>query len=143
RGRFRGRRIIVYHRGLMPLSWNEIRNRSIAFAREWSQAARERAEAQTFWNEFFNVFGRPRRTVAVFEAAVHNIQGDTEFIDLLWPGHLIAEHKSRGRDLDKAHTQALGYVQNLHNEGRANEAPRYILVSDFARFALHDLEPEE
>jgi len=34
----------------VPLSWNEIRQRSIAFAREWSEAARERAEALTFWS---------------------------------------------------------------------------------------------
>jgi len=27
----------------MPLSWNEIKNRAILFARDWSQASRERA----------------------------------------------------------------------------------------------------
>ncbi len=99
-----------------------------------------RPKAQTFWNEFFNVFGISRRKVASFEEPVKNLKGDTEFIDLFWKGTLIAEHKSRGKDLTKAHTQAVGYIQNLINEGRGEEAPRYILVSDFARFALHDLE---
>lgn len=127
----------------MPLSWNEIRQRAIMFAREWAEAKRERAEAQTFWNEFFNVFGIRRRTVASFEEPVRNLGGAYDFIDLFWKGRLIAEHKSRGGNLDKAHTQAIGYIQNLHNDGRGNEAPRYILVSDFARFALHDLEHEE
>src|SRR2546423_1457363 len=127
----------------MPLSWNEIRNRAITFAREWPDATRERAEAQTFWNEFFNVFGIRRRIVASFEEPVRNLGGAYDFIDLLWRGKLIAEHKSRGRDLGKAHTQALNYIQSLQREGRGDEAPRYILVSDFARFALHDLEPEE
>ncbi len=126
----------------LPLSWNEIRNRAITFAREWSEAARERAEAQTFWNEFFSVFGIRRRTVAAFEEPVQNLSGATDFIDLLWPGKLIAEHKSRGGNLAKAHTQAVGYIQGLHNEGREREAPRYIIVSDFARIALHDLEHE-
>ncbi len=90
----------------MPLTWNEIRQRSITFARNWSEATRERAEAQTFWNEFFDVFGIRRRTVASFEEPVQNLGGAYDFIDLFWRGRLIAEHKSRGRDLGKAHTQA-------------------------------------
>lgn len=46
----------------MPsLSWPEIRNRATRFAREWQDATSERAEAQTFWNEFFDVFGINRR----------------------------------------------------------------------------------
>lgn len=127
----------------MPISWNEIRQRSITFAREWRDERRESAEAQTFWNEFFQVFGIRRRIVATFEEPVRNLTGATDFIDLLWPGKLIAEHKSRGRDLAKAHTQAIDYVRGLHDDGRDEEAPRYILVSDFARIALHDLEPED
>jgi type I restriction-modification system DNA methylase subunit len=127
----------------LPLSWNEIRQRSITFARNWREAARERAEAQTFWNDFFDVFGVRRRTVAAFEEPVRNLTGATDFIDLLWPGRLIAEHKSRGGDLSKAHTQAIGYIHSLHNDDRAAEAPRYILVSDFARLALHDLEADD
>lgn len=127
----------------MPLSWNEIRQRATAFVREWSDAQRERAEAQTFWNEFFQVFGRRRRTVASFEEPVRNLGGDYDFIDLFWRGKLIAEHKSRGGNLDKAHTQAIGYIQSLHTDGRGEDAPRYILVSDFARIALHDLEAAE
>ena len=127
----------------MPLSWNEIRQRAITFSKNWSDASRERAESQTFWNEFFDVFGIRRRTVASFEEPVRNLRGDHEFIDLFWPGKLIAEHKSRGRDLDKASTQANGYCLDLLNSKRREEMPRYILVSDFARFALHDLEAEK
>jgi hypothetical protein len=44
----------------MPLSWNEIKTRAAAFVNEWKADAtheREEAEAQTFENEFFNVFG--------------------------------------------------------------------------------------
>ena len=41
----------------MPLSWNEIRHRAIAFSREWQGETRETAERQSFWNDFFNVFG--------------------------------------------------------------------------------------
>ena len=48
----------------MPLSLNEIRERARAFAKEWAGESSERAEAQSFWNEFFNVFGVNRRRVA-------------------------------------------------------------------------------
>lgn len=124
----------------MPLSWNEIRQRAIAFSREWSEESRERAESQSFWNEFFEVFGVRRRTVASFEEPVRNLSGDYEFIDLLWPGVLITEHKSRGRNLGKAESQAMGYIRNLAREDRRSEIPQFIIVSDFARLALHDLE---
>ena len=41
----------------MPLPWSEIRDKAIAFSREWQDAESERTEVQTFWNEFFDVFG--------------------------------------------------------------------------------------
>ena len=80
----------------MPLSWNEIRHRAIAFSREWQGETREAAERQSFWNDFFNVFGVRRRTVATFEEPVKKLSGDWGFIDLFWPGRLLAEHKSAG-----------------------------------------------
>ena len=54
----------------MPLTWNEIRKRSIEFSNSWKDVEKERAEAQTFWNEFFDVFGQSRRKVAIFEQEV-------------------------------------------------------------------------
>ena len=54
----------------MPLSLNEIKNNALAFSREWEGEKAERAEAQTFWNEFFNVFGVNRRRLASFEEPV-------------------------------------------------------------------------
>lgn len=127
----------------MPLSWNEIRHRAIRFSQEWSGAEREQAEKQTFWNEFFDVFGIRRRVVASFEEPVKRISGDYGYIDLFWPGNVLVEHKSRGKDLGKAESQAFRYIRDLASEGRTDEIPRYVIVSDFARIALHDLEPEE
>jgi len=72
----------------MPLSWNEIRHRAIAFSREWQGETREAAERQSFWNDFFNVFGVRRRTVATFEEPVKKLSGDWGFIDLFWAGGL-------------------------------------------------------
>ncbi len=49
---------------------------------------------------------------------------------------LLVEHKSRGKDLDKAYTQALDYFPGI----KERDLPKYVLVSDFARFRLYDLE---
>lgn len=126
----------------MRLSWNEIRQGAIRFSHDWRDVARERAEAQTFWNEFFQVFGVKRRTVAGFEEPVRTLKGTYAFIDLFWPGTLLAEHKSRGQSLDKAESQAMAYVRALKDEDRDHEAPRYVVVSDFARIAIHDLDAD-
>ena len=120
----------------MALTWNAIKDRAFEFAKEWEGESRERAEKDTFWNDFFNVFGVSRRDVAEFEYAVTKIGGKAGKIDLLWPGTLLVEHKSRGKDLEAAFEQAKGYVFELSKE----EAPRYVLVCDFDRFKLYDRE---
>ena len=48
---------------------------------------------------------------------------------------LLVEHKSHGRDLDRAYRQAVDYFPGL----KERDLPRYVLISDFARFRLHDL----
>ena len=124
----------------MPLSLNEIRDRARAFAREWATETSERAEAQSFWNAFFHVFGVQRRRVAVFEQKAARFSGSQHGrIDVFWPGVLLAEHKSAGRDLDAAFAQATDYFAGISDA----ELPRHVLVSDFQRFVLHDLETRE
>jgi len=127
----------------MPLGWNEIRHRAIAFANEWKSETRERAEAKSFWDGFFNVFGISRRTVADFEEPVKAIAGKYGYIDMFWPAVLVVEHKSRGADLVKGESQAFRYIADLVTAGRRDEVPRYVIVSDFARIVLYDLEPDE
>jgi hypothetical protein len=51
----------------MPLSWNEIKDRALQFSREWADESAEDAEAKSFLDAFFNVFGVPRKRVATFE----------------------------------------------------------------------------
>ena len=123
----------------MPLSWNEIRSRALAFSREWAEETSEDAEAKSFWDGFFDIFGVSRRRLASFEAPVKKEDGKGGFIDLLWRGVLLVEHKSRGRDLDRAARQALDYFPGLKDR----DLPRYVLVSDFARFRLFDLDTNE
>jgi len=84
-----------------------------------------------------------RKSVAVFEQAVANAKGNHGFLDLFWPGKLLVEQKSRGAALGKAESQAFTYLQDLAREGRHDEMPRYIVLCDFERFALYDLEPAE
>jgi len=122
----------------MPQSWNDIRANALKFAREWADASSESADAKSFWDAFFQVFGVQRRRLAAYEHYVKSKGGDPGFVDLLWPGVLIAEHKSRGRDLDRAYDQALNYFPGLKDE----ELPRYVIVSDFARFRVHDLDAD-
>ena len=97
----------------MPLSWNEIKDRALRFSREWALESSEDAEAKSFWDGFFEVFGVSRRRVASFERRVKKIDGKDGYIDLLWKGVLLIEHKSRGKDLDRASTQARDYFHGL------------------------------
>ena len=127
----------------MPISWNEIRQNAIRFSREWAEEQREDAEAKSFWDEFFSVFGMRRRLLATFEEPVRKINGQYGYIDLFWRGVMLAEHKSRGLSLDKAESQAFSYIQDLAREHRHADLPRYVILSDFDRIALYDLEPEE
>ena len=120
----------------MPLPWPEIRDKAIAFSREWQDAESERAEAQTFWNEFFAVFGVPRRRVATFEEPVKKLGTKRGRIDAFWKGQLVVEHKSRGENLDRAFDQALDYFPGIPDR----DLPKYVLVSDFAQFRLYDLD---
>src|SRR3954465_8053403 len=110
----------------MPLSWNEIKSRALLFTQEWKDEVSEDAEAKSFWDDFFNVFGISRRRVATFEQLVKTIDDKQGFIDLLWKGTILVEHKSRGKSLDKAYQQAKDYFPGLKDA----ELPRYILVSD-------------
>jgi len=120
----------------MHLSWNEIRVRAAAFVQAWWNTVRERSETQSFYNDFFEIFGVKRRTVARYEQHVKKLDNSSGFIDLFWPGVLMVEQKSAGRDLARAYEQAGDYFDALQE----SERPRYILVSDFQSFELYDLD---
>lgn len=72
------------NRTQVHLSWNEIRARALRFAEEWKFAEYEKGETQTFYNEFFHVFGVTRRRVASFEEPVKLLGDKRGFIDLFW-----------------------------------------------------------
>jgi len=150
----------------MPLSWNEIKSRALNFSRTWADAADEASLAKPFWIAFFEIFGITDKRVATFELAVKKHGGEPfaptraragslppegtpaalgrpggrwGFVDLFWPGMLLVEHKSRGRDLNRAFDQALGYFPGLPER----DLPQLIVVCDFARFRVHKLPSGE
>ena len=123
----------------MRLSWNEIRSRAAEFSREWGNATYEKGEAQSFYNDFFEIFDVKRRSVARYEEHVQKLDNTSGFIDLFWPGVLLVEQKSAGRNLTDAYKQAGDYFDALPER----ERPRYVLVSDFQNFELHDLDTRE
>ncbi|MEQ1668059.1 MAG: type IIL restriction-modification enzyme MmeI, partial [Sulfuriferula sp.] len=123
----------------MPLSWNDIKTRALAFSKHWANAANEDSEAKPFLIDFFEIFGITNKRVATFEHAVKKHGGKQGFVDLFWPGILLVEMKSRGKDLVRAYDQAMGYFDGI----KEADLPRYVLVCDFARFALTDLDKGE
>lgn len=127
----------------MPLSWNEIKSRALTFSRTWSDAANEDSQGKPFWIDFFEIFGITDKRVATFEHAVKKLLGEKArvdgFVDLFWPGMLLVEQKSRGKNLDLALTQALSYFPGIAER----DLPQIIIVCDFARFRVHKLATGE
>ncbi len=123
----------------MAITWNEVRQNAIKFSNEWKYESSEKAEAQTFWNEFFDVFGISRRRVASFEKHIQINDDRQGYIDLFWKGTLVVEHKSEGEDLDKAYSQALDYFNGLDEV----ELPKYVIVTDFKNFRVYDLDEDK
>lgn len=78
----------------MALSWSEIKTRAIRLSKEWETDTGEDAEAKSFWDGFFNVIGISSGRVANFETKVTKENRKVGFIDLLWKGPLLIEHKS-------------------------------------------------
>jgi hypothetical protein len=120
----------------MVLNWNEIKERAIAFSKEWNTTTKEEADAKPFLEAFFNVFGISRKRVSSFEYKVRKLDDKDGYIDLLWKGTILIEMKSRGKSLEKAFKQAKEYLYGL----KEHELPKSILVCDFETFRLFDLE---
>ncbi len=119
----------------MGLNWNEIKSRALLFSKTWADACNEDSQAKPFWIDFFEIFGITNKRVATFELNVKKLGGAQGFVDLFWPGVLLVEHKSRGKSLDDAVDQALGYLHNLPER----DLPQLVVVCDFARFRVQRL----
>ena len=123
----------------MRLSFNEIRARASSFAKTYAEATYEKGETQSFYNDFFGIFGVERRSVARYEEHVKKLNNRSGFIDLFWPRVLLVEQKSAGRDLNKAREQAGEYFDAL----KESQRPRFQLLCDFQTFQLLDRDTRE
>lgn len=119
-----------------PLDWKDIKNSAAKFAVRYKNAKKEESYKQSFWNEFLGMFGVDSLDVGAFEYYVKKLGNHAGEIDYFWPGKVIIEHKSSGKDLDAALDQAMDYYLAIEKK---EEKPRYIIVSDFKRIRLMDL----
>lgn len=122
------------------VSKDTLRQRARNFSRQWADASSEKAQAQAFWLRFFEVFGVDIIAVGNFEqVAKRTSTGNRGWVDVLIPGSLGVEHKSRGEDLDAALTQLVDYLPSL----KPHERPRLLVVCDFASFRCIDVVDRE
>lgn len=109
------------------------------FAAKWSKVKREKQYAQSFWSDFLRfVVGVDDLLSAgvEFEYPVRSSVTNTiQFIDVLWSGIVLIEHKSAGKSLDAAEKQARDYLVSLPPHDRAP----YLIVSDFATIRIIDV----
>jgi len=115
-------------------NWQQIRESALEFQIRWADGADERAEAQIFLYEFLRVFGVDQRRVATFETKVHPDTDTIGYIDMLWPGRILVEMKSRGRSLDRAYAQARDYAFAIRSDA---DLPEFIMACDFERIRLY------
>lgn len=127
-----------------PLDWKDIKASAAKFINKYKGVSKEASYKQLFWNDFLAMFGVDAIQVGMFEYYVRNLDNRKGEIDYFWPGKMIIEHKSKGKDLDNAMDQAMGYLLQIedHNAEHPDNRiapPRYIIVSDFKRFRIMDL----
>ena len=96
----------------MALSWNEIKLRATAFSKEWQYAANEDSQARPFLIGL-KYSGITNKRVATSERAVQKYGGNNGYVDLFWPGIMLVEMKSSGRELDSAYDQAIDYFSGI------------------------------
>ncbi len=102
------------------------------FATRYASAESEKQLGQSFWRDFFlSVVGVSDLLVAgiEFEYPIRSSKGNIQFIDCLWSGVVLIEHKSAGKDLNEAEKQARDYLESLS----PNLRPPSIIVSDFKK----------
>jgi hypothetical protein len=105
-------------------------------AKKYAKITSEKQFAQTFWRDVFQQLCGVDDLLATgieFEYPVRSHESGTIiFIDVLWPGVVLVEHKSAGESLDKAEQQARDYLISLE----AAKRPPVIILSDFAKFRI-------
>lgn len=110
------------------------------FIQRWRGTTTEKGEAQTFTNEFFQIFGLDRKDLAQFEKPIRKKdESGTGFADLFWSGKLIIESKSAHKDSshhwDNTLIQAEEYIDDL----KEHQKPKFILLMNFKRIQKYSV----
>ncbi len=122
-----------------------------AFAQRWAGRGDEKSDTQTFWLEMLGeVLGAPNPFELIrFERSVK--LGHKSFMDaFISSTHVLIEQKSLGVDLDTPQRQSDGTLLTpFRQAARYNsmlpysERARWIVISDFARIRIYDMETPE
>lgn len=122
-----------------------------AFAQRWAGRGDEKSDTQTFWLEMLGqVLGAPNPFELIrFERSVK--LGHKSFMDaFIASTHVLIEQKSLGVDLDTPQRQSDGTLLTpFRQAARYNsmlpysERARWIVISDFARIRVYDMETPE
>ncbi len=122
------------------LDWKDIKKSADQFALRYKDAKKEESFKQSFWIDFFKIFGVDAIQVGTFEYYVKKLGVEAGQIDYFWPGKVVIEHKSAGKDLNKAYDQAMDYLLGIRD---SIEFPKYVIVSDFKRIRLSCIKEGE
>ncbi len=129
---------------------NDVQQRAAAkhFAEYWKGKGYEKGESQKFWLSLLTeVFGVEHAAEYIFfEDQVH--LDHTSFIDGYIPAtHVLIEQKGLGKDLKKPIRQSDGTLlkpieqaKRYANELPYSQRPRWIIVCNFERFHVYDME---
>jgi len=134
----------------------ELKNALAEFAR-FARCLRgdEKSEAQSFLDHFFRAFGHrgvieagamfePRiakkpgsAQLELLSGAAGRAKGGKKFGDLLWPGRVLIEMKSRGENLEKHYDQAFDYWSHI-----VPKRPPYVILCNFDEFWIYDFNTQ-
>jgi hypothetical protein len=119
-----------------------------AFASKWEGKGYEKGESQVFWTELVTeVFGvEDPSTFLSFEQQAR--LDHTSFIDVMIPStHVMIEQKSIDKEINKPIRQSDGTLLTPFQQAQRYSAvlpysqrPRWIVISNFKEFAVHDME---
>jgi type II restriction/modification system DNA methylase subunit YeeA len=100
----------------------------------------EKSEAQTFLFHLLEAFNHDPNTLpegASFEYRIRFPGDKTRFSDLVWPGRVLIEMKSRGEKLSRHYQQTFDYWLNL-----VPHRPPYVVLCDFDEFWIYDFNTQ-
>lgn len=93
----------------------------------------ERAEAQTFLNQLFEVYGSDRGAVG---ARFEDFSSSAGFMDLHWPGVCIMEMKAPNKAVASGREQVKRYWEESADETADIGAARWVVLCNFTDFEV-------